>query len=654
MVRHSTKRQRSGGRFSRREMVTSGAVFVGVTAGCLGDDGDPVEDADVEDDQDDPTDDDDEPDELERPEVIDATATWAHHGNPEPPAERQYNPYNDLSHPWEFPFRHPPIIPRSLADFQHYPFVAADWSYEPGVLEFTINEDFYWWSGDQVTIDDYILELEFENYLWGGEELDAQPSIVSHDKIDDFTARLTLADAWHEDWAIFETVEGHHISANRHFFEPWVEQFDDAPDLDAVQDLREDHQDHVIEDDEGLVNVFFSPYEFRLDGDLGEVGENHWELELVQEKHGNLRHLANPENFDWLPNFARARYETHEEGDVMQTDRFMEGTQPIAFGQITPGLIDDAVAGELPFETDVINFYRAPSDQGGMQFNHDGHPGDDPHFRRAFAYLTDNTAWEDHPEATPNRKFHPYFSDEMLEVHVSQDVIDAFTDYGYDDMRFDDAEAELVAGGYERDANGNWLMQEDGPEGDAGEPMEFTMGTWSWMEYVADHGTDWLADLESFGIGIEVLLELPEDWTILWTYTGGGTPEHAIGNVFLDMDWARADFNIPSVVLAPPFLETEDAPADPENWVEYEVTSMTDRLPVTIDQEMHQQLVDQLTWVLNQNCHHYGVAPISGHHALNLDSWDFASLEEAPSQYTAYMFRSLHFGICQARPETDG
>ena len=563
------------------------------------------------------------------------------------PADVQYNPYIGPNPGFTFPWGPAHVIGRSVFDYQLYPHVAADWSYQPGVIEITFHDDFYWWSGDRLTAEDYLLELEYEDYLYGGDDLDAHEPIISREQIDDHTFRLTLADSWTEDWAISQTVEGFDISPSRALTTPWIEEFEDAGDLDAVEDLRDHHQnDNVLEDDEELVHVYFTPFEFRLDGSIGDVGENYWELELIQEKDGNLRHHANDEHFEYLPNYARARYEIHEEADVVSHERFAAEDQPWAGGQ-ERDTKEAALAGEFDFEVSSVAYFEPFSQTGGIQFNHAAHPGDDARFRRAFAYLVDSTTWEDFSFNTPTEFVHVFFTDEELRASVSEEVIDAFTDYGYDEIRFDEAETELEAGGYERDADGRWLLQEDSAEGEAGEPMRFTMGTWSWMGEIPDLGSDWVADLADFGIELDIPLDLQEDWTVAYTYNGGGSPAHALGNVFLELDWARPEYSIPSTVLAPPLGETATAGDSMDDWREYEVITMAERLPVTTDESMHQQLVDELVWVVNQVCHHMSTAPGASGVALNQGQWNWPSQQEMTPRFTGQVFRTAHFGLFQ-------
>lgn len=649
MVRKSTSRFAS-----RRRIVEAGAVggLIGV-AGCLGDDGPedaddavddgddvPADDTDDVDDGDD-VDDIDDGDEAvpEIQEYHDADLQWSHAFDL--PADLQYNVYADgPSTPTNaFVLRNYDLVVRSVADLELYGLLVDDWSYEPGVLELTFHDDYYWWSGEQVTVDDYLTQLEFEDYYWGGDDLDDQEAIVTRERIDELTVRLALADAWHEEWAIHETVEGLLLNSSRTFLRPWIEEFEDAPDLDAIQDIRDDHEDNAqVTDDEELVYMYNTLHEFRFDGSIGGVGEDFFEVEAVPTKDGNIRHWANPENHDILPNVETIRLNVREEEDVARQDGFLENTHPLAYGERWPEAVEMHLDGEFDFDTDLYVFPRPPNDQGGMQFNHETHPSDDPNFRRAMAYLTDNTAWENHPDAVPAERLHTFLSEEELEAFVSAETIDAFTEYGWNEMRFDDAAAELEAGGFERNADGDWIMLEDGDEGDAGEAMSFTFDVPTFMGYVVDQGSDWFADLEGFGIGNEVIEAGfdGEEWTVTYTYTGGGTPDHAFNHVFNDAapNWSRRDQNVPSTILASPFLEASGPGAEVEEWVEYDVGAMTDRLPVTTDAEQYQQLVDELSWVINQACNHYSTAPVQRHHVVDVENWHWPALDEIPERYS--------------------
>ena len=655
----------------RRFVQTTGVGGVAFLTGCLGDDEidpdddvtddvDDTDDADVDDTDDDDTDADDTDDVDDAvPDIVethDATVKWTIGGDL--PADLQHSPYSDspsLPHN-AFGTENWNLLGSSVYDMEYYGQLVSDWEYQPGLLEFSFHDDFYWWSGDQVTVDDFIAEREFLDFNWGGEELDSWSEVVTYEKVDDNRVRLALADAWHERWALSETIDNYQLNANIHFHQPYIEQFEDAPDLDAIADIREDISGEFLRDDETLVNVWNTDWEYRYDGSIGEVGEDYFEFELVQTKNGNVKHFQNPENHDVLPNVERFRLLIREEAGEVRMDGFMEETHAFAYGESNPEAVEMHRDGQFDFATDLMIFPRPPNDQGGMQFNHEAHPGDDPNFRRAMAYLVDNSAWEGHPDAVPARRLHTFLSEEELEAFVSEDVIESFTDYGWDEMRFDDAEAELVAGGFEQDADGHWLMREDGAEGDAGEPMDFTVDVRGFMMYVLDQATDFWADLEGFGIQNEVLGGDfgEEDWTFTYSYTGGGSPDHAFNHVFNDMapGWSRREQNIPSTVLAPEFGDTNESGADIDTWVEYEVGPMADRLPVTTEAEQYQTLVDQLAWVINQACNHFSTAPAQRHHVLNDNTWHWPPLEATPERYHNLLM-DLGHRVIQYVPEDE-
>ena len=329
MARHNIPSSVGGNRRRFLKVGAGGGLLW--LAGCLGDDDvdDDEADADLTDDDDDvdddvadddlPDDDDDVDDEILEAddgeaglEIHDVTA---HVVRELPlPADSQYNPYSSAPFPGHPFASEAALIERSTADLQYYGDMVADWDYQPGILEFTLHDDFYWWSGKQVDIDDYLINEEFADFLWGGDDLDAHPNIVSFEKVDDLTARLALTDSWHEPWAISQTIAGSSIGASRNFHQAWLEQFQDAPTLEEVDSIRTDIDETQYADDEQLEKISYMPYEFRLDEDgYGDVGEGYWEFELVREKDGNLRHYANPENGDRLPNYRRWRYTAVEE-----------------------------------------------------------------------------------------------------------------------------------------------------------------------------------------------------------------------------------------------------------------------------------------------------------------------------------------------------
>ncbi len=643
----------------RRGILGTGATGIGLVAGCLGDDevaddvpADDTDDPDDADDDDaddvDPADDDDQivaddtddeaDDEPDEPAYHDVRASYVL--GPPLPADSQYNTWGDGPYPW-LSALHRYIGGFSVADNRFYGELAADFDYQPGVLEFSLHDDFYWWSGDNLTIEDYLLRLELENYVLGGEDLDAHESIITFDGVDDYTARLTLADTWRDSWAYRQAIDLQPIPESRAYLQPWVEQFEDAADLDAIEDLREELSSDNITSDEELIHHFHTPFEFRNDADgYGSVGEDYWDLEFVPEKNGSRRHLADETNFKYL------RIYTREEREPSQLEFFQSEDQPHLREEIVRGIFEM----DFDFPTRDFAFFR-DIDQWSFQFNHEAHPGENVHFRRAWAYMTDATVWET-AVLYPQQTFTPFMTDARAEQFVSGEILDSLTDYGYDESRPDEAEAELLEGGFEQDDDGNWLLQEDGLEGEAGEPIDLTVYTrGDWMEYIGADGTDFWLDLDDFGIDAEVVPEYPaaDDWTVGAFYTGGGSPDLVYTSAFgpEDMGGWSHNPNFPGTVEAPSVGATAEAGDwDKDDWEEYDTATMADRLPVTTDTEMYQTLVDQLTWVSNQILPRFTVNGYSRAGTFNDNRWRWVDEEEQPEKYLrlpVYQYSSAAF-----------
>ena len=632
-------------RLNRRLLVKGAGVgAMAAIAGCLGDDDDVVDDADDVDDVDDVDDtdvvddvddvdpaddaddaDDEEPvDEIERFDV-----TAVHTEGPPVPADANLfhwgEPTPRMLAANKTEYR---IADRSFADNQTYGVIIDDWDYQPGILEYWFHDDFYWWDGDVLTAQDMFNVLELQDYHAGGDDLDAHENIVTYDLIDDFTIRYTLADSWREEFALLETIVNGTITFNRNFSEPWLEQYRDAPDLDAVEDLRDELANYRIDPDhnpEEVTSQFHIPFEFRYDGSLGDVGESYWEFELVPEKNGNKRHFVDDINF------TRYRTTTEEDEAERLAERFRAGEE-MFLSPLRGGIIGE----DYDFPTTEYRFFR-DFDQWSFHFDWELHPADNLHFRRAWAYFCDQTSGWQRPESQTPEIVGPFLGDGRNRDFISDDVLAAFTDYGYDQIKYDEAEQEMEEGGFERDADGRWLLQEDSTVGDAGEPIELIVGARDWMAYVADLGTDFFMDFADFGIQAEApLAGWEEDMPVIAGYHGGGIPEAAFGSAWGtdSLGWANPNINAPSVVEAPAVGEAAVAGDwHKDDWIEYETRAISDRLPVTLEADVAQQMIDELSWVWNQLVPRFSPDAEQQVRETNDDYWELGSLEEHPRKW---------------------
>ena len=626
------------GALNRRNFVKStGLGGAAVVAGCLGDDEvdpDDADDADPADDADDtdPADDDDDTEDVVRYDFI----ATNHQGGDPLPADANHFIHGDGSAPhWKSNRAVLWTGGQSFTTFEPASMPLDGWSYEPGVLEFTFGDDVFWWDGKLLDAHDHIQQMEFVDFLHGGDDLDAHGNIVSYSVIDDDTARYTLVDAWREEWAIEQTwASTHRHEYNTNFTTPWLEEFEDAPDLAAIEEIREEIEDIWVgpgENEEILPQTEHVPMEFRFDGSLGDMGERHWEWEVVPEKNGTKRRYAD------MINYTRFRQTYGEmEGIAIQE-------MQVAGSEVHSGL--GTWGGEMPTEFPVAHTQvQRDFDGDAFQFQFDSHPSNLPGFRRAWAYLIDKTFYDEPTRSIPEI-VGPFYTDDANRSFISDDVVDAFTDYGYDEHRWDDAEEEMVLWGFERNADGIWLMQEDGPDADAGEPMELTLHGRGWHDFVIDEATDMWADIEDWGIPLETNFdaigsvdldgELDEGMAVMVFYHGGGYPETAFGSTWGrdSLSWANPNIFAPSVIEAPEVGDTAGpGDYDPNDWREYESRAMVDRMAVTVDENRFQVMVDELAWAWNQLVPRFAFYNSQIDFIMNADYWESIDPQEHPEQ----------------------
>ncbi len=644
---------------SRRQCIlVGGTVGAGVLTGCLGDDDEPVDDTDDDadaaddangddtddivpaDDTDDADDADSEPADIERHDVFAAQVYTDPH-----PADAQYSNWSGDPTPGWSTHAQYQIMGTSFYDFEAYSLLLSDHSYEPGIIEGTFRDDVYWWSGDAFTVDDFLADLAFRDWLHGGDDLDYNPNMITVERVDDDSFRLALADTWAETWAYQQSlVEYPNPYSSRVWLEPWIEEFEDTgADMDAVEEVREDVSETRVEEDEELVHHYHSPFEFRLDGSIGDVTEEYWELELVPEKDGAERAYVDEINF------RRLRHYVVEETDLRRPELFLAEEIPFTnFRHLELDLPEDQQiddADDLPFPTHTI-IHQRDQDRFCWNFNCEIEPTSNPHFRRAFAYMTPDEIWAHPPRREAQEIDSAWMTDERAERYVSEDVLSAFTSYGWEESLVDEAEAEMTTGGYERNGNGQWLDAD-------GEPMEYTMGSYSWVDWIGDEGSDFFLDLDDFGIQIEYIPDTTDPWRMFGDYHGGVHPEFIFVGMFGDesLGWPENN-NLPETVEAPEVGETN---APPEEWVEYDVQAMAERLGVTIDDEPYQDIVDQLAWVHNQIMPRYRVNANNRVQITNDNRWSVSTIEEAPEKWTQSSPRDQHYinGAVRYVPEEE-
>lgn len=651
----------------RDYLAGSSAVGLGLIAGCLGDDDDadlddttdePANDFDdgeddddyddqladdddgIADDQDDPDDSPDDP-AIDRHDVA-LVDVWM----PELPPDCQYWRWNAPTPQWDSArVASYQMIERSPYDQSYKGIMVEDWSYQPGLLEVDFSPNIYWWSGDRVNAEDYRAWLELENWTEGGEDFNAHPDMITFDVVDEHTIRFSLADTWREDFAIETTFvdETMEVWASREFTQPWIERYEDTGgDLDAVGEVREEIVDYDVNTDDELVHMYHIPFEFRLDGSIGNVAEDHWILDLVPERGGEQRKYVEHINFE------RLRWYASEEYEIRQTEEFVQGNRPYdSYIDHYPDVEENI---DFPVDTRGGGVPEPGIHRKSINLNGTNYPTSNVRFRRAIAYLIDGTPWAaEHPGRTVEELFQPFSTDEWVREFVSDDVIDAFTDYRMDEMRFNEAEAELEQGGFERDADGQWLS------GETGEPFDLDVVTFDWWLDIPDEGSDWFEDMEDFGLPLEVdpVWGRWDDWQIRFGYIGGVLPEAVYTSIFGEdhIGWGQAQNNMmPESVEAPEVGET-DAPED--EWISYDTRTMADRLAVTVDEDAYHRMVEELTWVSNQLALRSAVYVEFSPMLVNDHHWYVKEHAEAPGRWAWGRDMINHAGLAQYVPEED-
>jgi hypothetical protein len=251
--------------------------------------------------------------------------------------------------------------------------------------------------------------------------------------------------------------------------------------------------------------------------------------------------------------------------------------------------------------------------------------------------MTDREQYMRPTGVIPDRIVTPFMTPDREQRYISQDVLDSMTDYGWDEVREEEATREMEAGGFERDSQGRWLFQE-GEQ--AGEPMNFTIPRYVWQDQVGNQGTDFFNTMSDWGIELSVEGSDSHwgdtangNYTWAAAYFGGGFPEQAMASNFGEIAaYGAGNPQLPATIDAPPVGQSwTEYDGSPQT---YETRTMTDRLKVTQDDQQYQEIVDQLAWVYNQIVPRFGIEGSVLTRLVNTGMWDMKSLDENPQKLT--------------------
>ena len=629
-----TRAQRIADQIDRRRFMAyaTGGAAVGL-AGCLGDDevdpddDDDVDDMDDVDDTDDVDDVDDDPEEIERWDV----QVWEDRRPPAPP-DSQYQSYSGINRTtWDGMMQYE-LLSRSWGDMQMYPEIAEGWDYQPGLITVDLHEDFWYFDDGVIDAENIMMHWELQNYHWGGDDLHSNDNVVRAEQTDDYQIRFNLIDTWRESWALEQSIADWNPQGSGLYYQEWLDRFLDAPDLDAIEDIREELGDETHPSPDPFYYNAFR---------VVDAIEDRWILRLrVGEEHPETG--VSPPHYVSDINFLEKHIVTNEE-DARTREMFRAGAVPY------DGLSHwDGDEDELPFEVRHLPGVCRAISGWGVLFNCSRPPMSNTRFRRAIQYATDKDTWTPSPYSRHDDRGSPFFTPEREENFVSSDIVEALDTFDPEEANLDQARTELELGGFEWDGDGRLLWM----EGDrAGEPQEYTFYTYAWEGGIAENGTDWVSAMDELGITFDGFISDEAHWGRIHSdgdfdigsgYWGGGDPVQVMAGNFGDSAiWGMA---------YPRLGETVDAPPIGENWRDdpdveletYDTRAMADRLAVTQDDAAFQELVDTLTWVWNQVVPRFGVSqcdPNVGGSYLNADRFDMADQYDRPDLWTKSPWR---------------
>jgi hypothetical protein len=400
---------------------------------------------------------------------------------PAAPPDSQYQSYSPQGdHSWDGAMRFG-LLSRSFADGQIYGEMCNDWEYTPGLLEISLHDDWHYWTGENIDADNILLHWRLQDFVGGGDDLNAHSNVIRAEKTGDLSVRFALTDTWRETYAIVQTMEYWGPSGTTEYYRPWLQKFRDAANQSDIEDLRTKLEE-TTEKDPNPFN--HNPFK------IVDATENRWIFKLRTPENNELPGDQVPHFVDEI-NYLNFEYIVGTE-EQRENQLFLEGRN-LASGP------DDFSEDELPFPITSVEFSRA-TDQWSFLFNCSTPPTNDRHFRRAIAYMTNRKQYMQ-PREIPDEVLTPFMTPDREQRYVSSDVLEGLTDYGWDETRREEATREMEAGGFERDSRGRWLFK----QGDrAGEPMEFTISRYVWQDQVGNQGTDFIDVMSDWGIGISV------------------------------------------------------------------------------------------------------------------------------------------------------
>lgn len=474
-------------------------------------------------------------------------------------------------------------------------------NHQPGLVEFEYQSDpsFRWWDGTEHTLDDFIWNWQWQEGEWAQGPDYMKDIVVRRERVDDTTMRYYLSDTYNAQFAHYNTLGfGGHFDTqlNQEQYGSWYQDLSDASTEDERTSIMDELSNTTWDDPQKA--SFIHPFMAR------DATDEYYQFELRKKE---ADWMDQPEGA-WVKrfNFDTFRWHVYEE-QVRHRQAFIQGKA----GRISGTDAFEIQEGEnLDFETEFQEeFPLGGSGPSAYLMNGTVHPFNNVHFRRAWAYLLDR---ETHTiqRGVTLQNFLPFYGKREARVYgdFSDEFLDSLNNYGPGESMVDAAEAEMEAGGFERNSDGRWLYQEGDQEGD---PIEETAGISQWAN------PDWMRNNENFvnaldDFGISFSVEIDDtvwgrmsegEYRIDQAYFGGRGPYPSSVHertFAIDNGHGGRGFQQFPPVWEGPEIGNADAPGERTKERTYEVKTMINQMPVTADQEQWQDMNKQLTWVFNQ------------------------------------------------------
>ncbi|MFB6138296.1 MAG: ABC transporter substrate-binding protein [Halobacteriaceae archaeon] len=580
--------------------------------------------------------------------------TWSVFVRPPGPGNAQYNPANGTvfwapgGHMMRFK-----VYQKSFVNGEFQPEVAKDWNYRVGVLDLDFFQDHYFASdrlGERnpvnINADDFIKgTYQLKNWMWG----EQFPRIDSVEKQGEYQLRVRFNDTYRKEFAMTESLSGFEVD-NYDFYKRkgWIERFKEASSNAERDQIGADLQQ----------KKYFSPHPFTsVPWYVSGTTETTWNLKLRNDE---TEKFGLPENPRWVDETNWPECVLRVSGETSRARvAFVNGKLPYAGSEMGGIQVVDA---DVPFNTTVEQVPR-PHATGAYVFNVGKAPMSNVHFRRAFAYML-NRKKSTTRFMEGDQVITGFLTRDREEKYLSSNILDTLEtgphqNYGYAKAMKEEAEAEMKAGGFERNSNGMWVYQ-SGQR--AGQPMSFKIPCYPWQQAQMNNSTRFQEDMKEFGITVNVYVQTDADlwgrfsdgdYEIGLAYWGGGNPTATYTNAYWGNPAIYGATNWPGQWEGPVMGEFATPVDDAsEEMTTYNIAQLTQRLQLTRNDQQYQEIANKLAWVYNQSLPRVPIGFQPRTFVMNTDQWNWPlPFEDYPFAWVSLPRRKLwQRGVIKAIP----